>query len=59
MGPIDGARINANEQLYAVLFYEKRHFISLIVKKLNTICYISSIWNRADYDDVCAARNDC
>ena len=32
-GPIDGARINANEQLYAVLFYEKRYFISLIVKK--------------------------
>ena len=53
-GPIDGARINANEQLYAVLFYEKRHFISLIVKKPTPYAISLVFRNRADYDDVLA-----
>ena len=52
--PIDGARINANEQLYAVLFYEKRHFISLIVKKPTPYAISLVFRNRADYDDVLA-----
>ena len=53
-GSIDGARINANEQLYAVLFYEKRHFISLIVKKPTPYAISLVFRNRADYDDVLA-----
>ncbi|WP_456079154.1 zinc ribbon domain-containing protein [Mogibacterium sp.] len=52
--PIDGARINANEQLYAVLFYEKRHFISLIVKKPTPYAISLVFRNRVDYDDVLA-----
>ena len=52
--PIDGARINTNEQLYAVLYYEKRHFISLVVKK-PTPYAISLVFRKgADYDDVFA-----
>lgn len=52
--PIDGARINTNEQLYAVLYYEKRHLISLVVKK-PTPYAISLVFRKgADYDDVFA-----
>nr|WP_314631910.1 zinc ribbon domain-containing protein [uncultured Mogibacterium sp.] len=52
--PIDGARVNANEQLYSVLFYEKRHFISLVVKKPTPYAISLVFRNRADYDDVLA-----
>ena len=52
--PIDGARINTNEQLYTVLYYEKRHFMSLVVKK-PTPYAISLVFRKgADYDDVFA-----
>lgn len=52
--PIDGARINTNEQLYTVLYYEKRHFISLVVNK-PTPYTISLVFRKgADYDDVFA-----
>lgn len=52
--PIDGARINTNEQLYTVLYYEKRHFITLVVKKPTPYAISLVFRSGADYDDVFA-----
>lgn len=50
--PIDGARINSNQQLYTVLYYEKLHMIALVVKRPSPCAIVLVFRSGADYDDV-------
>lgn len=50
--PIDGGKINLNEQIYTILFYDKLKIISLVIKKPSP-CAITLVFRSStDYDDI-------
>lgn len=50
--PIDGARLNLEEQIYAILYYDKLKIISLVIKRPMPIAITLVFRSGADYDNI-------